>query len=267
MPTSSENLNRKAIELDQGGVPYVWATVVNVAGSAPRHLGAKMIVTKDDSFGTIGGGALEHAVIKDARRHLGGSEPKTVNYPLGPLLGQCCGGEVDIFIEPVAPSRDVVIFGAGHIAEHLIPMLKELGFRITLIDERPERINLPAFDVAHAKLNELPSDALKDIDFSNSLHIIVLTHEHKHDEEIAQYCLDKPFRYLGMIGSRSKWEKFKGRYLSRGFTEEQIARVTTPIGLDIGSEGPFEIAVSIVAELIKLHSKPKGFEEYKQCPV
>lgn len=261
MTSNPKNLNQKALELDQNGISYAWATVTNVKGSAPRHLGAKMIITHDESFGTIGGGALEHAVIKDAREQLRLGEPKTYNYPLGPLLGQCCGGEVDVFIEPVAPSKKVVVFGAGHIAGHLIPMLKQLNFKTTVVDERKERIELAAFQEADTKLNELPSDALKTIKFNDDLYIIVLTHAHIHDEEIVEYCLDKPFKYLGMIGSKNKWDKFKARYKSRGFTDEQISKVTTPIGLDIGGETPFEIAVSIVAELVKLSSKPKGFEK------
>ncbi len=248
------NLNKIAIELAQKGVAFAWATVVNVKGSAPRHLGAKMIVTHSESFDTIGGGALEHAVIKDTREQLRLGEPKTFNYPLGPLLGQCCGGEVDVFIEPVLPQREVFVFGAGHIAEHLVPMLKKLNFHVSLVDERSERINLPQFDMADTKLNELPTDTLKGMKFNDGLYIIVLTHAHIYDEEIVEYCLDKPLKYLGLIGSKTKWGKFRARYRAKGFKDEQFARVKTPIGLDIGAESPFEIAVSIVGQLIELNA-------------
>lgn len=261
------NLNKKAIELEGSGTAFAWATVVNVKGSAPRQAGAKMIITNRETFGTVGGGSLENEVIKDAREQLRLGDAKTSNYPLGPLLGQCCGGEVDIFIEPVLPKRKIVVFGAGHIAEHLLPMLKSMDYIVTLVDERKERIDLPAFAECDRKLNELPSDALKMIDFGDDLHLIVLTHAHLHDEEIVEACLSKPFRYLGLIGSLTKWEKFKSRYKSRGFSDEQIARVTTPIGLDIGGETPFEIAVSIVGELIQINSTPKGFGELKKCPM
>lgn len=249
----SADLNKIAIELTQKGVAFAWATVVNVKGSAPRHLGAKMIVTFKETFDTVGGGALEYAVIKDARGQLRTGEPKTFNYPLGPLLGQCCGGEVDVFIEPVLPRREVIVFGAGHIAEYLVPMLKQMNFKVTLVDERKERIDLPQFQVADERLNELPSDALKGIKFNDNLYIIVLTHAHVHDEGIVEYCLDKHWKYLGLIGSRNKWEKFKARFLSKGFTSAQISKVTTPIGLDIGAETPFELAVCIVGQLIELN--------------
>jgi len=253
MHADTIKLTEKALELDKAGVPYTWATVTDVVGSSPRDIGAKMIITKDEIFGTIGGGALEHEVMKDARDQLSLGKPVTKNYPLGPLLGQCCGGEVTVFIEPVTPSQKVIVFGAGHIAEHLVPMLKNLNFNVTLIDERADRIELPAFAAANDRQNELPSDALKEIDFNDDLHLIVLTHAHVHDEEIVEYCLDKPFNYLGLIGSRTKWTKFRERYRSRGFSDDQINRVKTPIGLDIGSETPFEIAVSIISELIQLN--------------
>lgn len=260
------NLNKTAIELDGKGTPYAWATVVKAVGSVPRHTGSKMIITADEIFGTIGGGALEHEVIKNAREQLRLGEAKTYNYPLGPLLGQCCGGEVDVFIEPVAPRKKMIVYGAGHIAEHLLPMLKNLNFHVTLVDERPERIELSVFNSVDERVCELPSDFLSGFKFTDDLYTIVITHEHKHDEEIVEKHLGKPFRYLGLIGSVNKWKKFKGRYKAKGFTDEQIARVTTPIGLDIGSETPFEISVSIVAELIQKDSTPKGFGEYKQCP-
>lgn len=255
------NLNQIAIELEQKGEPYAVVTVVKTKGSVPRQVGAKMVVTAEESFDTIGGGALEHEVIKNAREQLLLGEPKTFSYPLGPLLGQCCGGEVEVFIEPILPLKGIIVFGAGHISEHLIPMLKKLGFHVTLVDERKERIDLPVFDGVDKKMNELPGDALRQISFNEKKYLIVLTHAHIHDEKIVEYCLDKPFKYLGVIGSKTKWAKFRERYKSRGFTEEQLKRVVTPIGIDIGGETPFEIAVSVIAELIKLNRGTKGFNK------
>ncbi len=247
------DVEQKALDLKKDRVAYAWATVVKVSGSAPRHVGAKMLVTeRGEIFGTIGGGTLEHQVTADAKKIIGRGTAELKSYPLGPMLGQCCGGEVDIFIEPALPKKEVAVFGAGHIAEELCPMLGKLGFSVTLVDERRERIELPAFAAVGNKLNEQPGDALRMLKFGCDTHIIVITHEHKHDEAIVEYCLDKPFKYLGCIGSRTKWAKFKDRYKARGITEEQMSRVSTPIGLDIGSETPFEIAVSIVAELISI---------------
>lgn len=262
---ASQNLMKRATELEQKRVSFAWATVVGVKGSAPRHMGAKMIITVDEIFGTLGGGALEYEVIKNAREQIKQGTPKTFNYPLGPLLGQCCGGEVDVFIEPVTKKKDIVVFGAGHISEELVPMLDKLGFNVTLVDERYDRINLAPFEGVYKKFNEIPEDALGLLEFHDELYAVVLTHAHIHDEKIVEYCLDKPYRYLGVIGSRTKWKKFVERYKSRGFTIEQLGKVTTPIGLDIGSETPFEIAISIIAEIILLDSRPKGFGEYRRC--
>lgn len=260
-----DNLMNKALELGQIGTPYAWATVVNVSGSTPRNVGAKMIITKDETMGTVGGGSLEHNVINDARKQIRLAESLTKSYSLDPEHGQACGGKAEVFIETVLPKREAVVFGAGHIGVHLCPMLKELGFNVTLVDERKDRVSLPAFKSADKILNEKPSSAFKKIKYSDGLYLFVLTHAHIHDEEIVKYCLDKPFKYLGLISSRTKWELFKDHYKCEGYSDEQISRVTTPIGLDIGSETPFEIAVSIVAEVIKTYRTPKGFEEFKQC--
>lgn len=256
---NNTDLDQKAAELKLSRIPFCWATVVEAKGSAPRHIGAKMLVTAKESYGTIGGGALEHRVIEDARKLICKRHAKCMNYPLGPLLGQCCGGEVNIFIEPIILPKPMYVFGAGHIASALCPMLPEIGFDVTLIDERQEYLVLPCFAGVGKKLNELPSDALKKLVFNEETHIIVITHEHRHDEEIIRGCFNKPFTYLGCIGSRHKWEKFKARYRAQGIDEEQILRVTTPIGFDIGAETPFEIAISIISQLIQLHAKPDDF--------
>jgi len=248
------DLEKKAVELKSNNTPYCMVTVVRVEGSAPRHAGAKMIVTSRESLGTIGGGALEHTAIEDARLTLRHREAICKKYDLTEGEIQPCGGSVELFFQPEHPPKPVYVFGAGHIAEKLCPMLAELGFDITLIDERSERIDLPTFSDIEKRINELPKDFLPTIKFDEDTHIICLTHKHLHDEEIIEFCLDKPLRYLGLISSRKKWALFSEHYREKGFTDEQLARVSTPIGLDIGAESPFEIAVAIVGELIGLHS-------------
>jgi xanthine dehydrogenase accessory factor len=145
------------------------------------------------------------------------------------------------------------------VAEKLCPMLAEAGFEVTLVDERAERLELPAFEGVPHRVCRLPGDFLPTLEFGGDLHIICITHRHVHDEEIARYCLGKPFRYLGVISSRTKWKAFCEGYKAEGFTDEQIGRASSPIGLDIGAETPFEIAVAIVAELIQLEGKPEDF--------
>jgi xanthine dehydrogenase accessory factor len=240
-------------------IPYCLATVVKVEGSAPRSAGAKMIVTADESFGTIGGGGVEHEAIEDARKTLRTKCPKCALYDLTEEGIQPCGGTMEIFLEPVLPQKKVVVFGAGHIAEKLIPMLSELNFEITLVDEREGRLSLPAFLLADELSEELPDEYLARCKFDEELNIIVLTHKHIHDESIVEFCLDKSYRYLGLISSRKKWSIFCGHYTEKSFTDEQMAKVSTPIGLDIGANTPFEIAVAIAAELIQRSEKPEDF--------
>lgn len=251
------DLDHKAMELKTAKEAFCWATIVEAQGSAPRHAGAKMIVTKDTAYGTVGGGGLEHEAIEDARRAMRKRNSELRHYELSEQGIQPCGGAVSIFFDVVIPPRQALVFGAGHIAEKLCPMLAELGFDITLVDERSERIDVP--DGARQRLTMLPEKAMEQLLFDDETHIVVLTHKHVHDEAIVRSCLEKPFRYLGLISSRKKWELFKKRYLEEGFGEEQTARVSTPVGLDIGAETPFEIAVAIAAEIIQLHAKPEDF--------
>jgi len=253
------DLDRKALELKESKTPFCWATVVKAEGSAPRHAGAKMIVTREESHGTVGGGGLEHEVIEDAKKAIRRRISELKRYSLTEGGVQPCGGEVEIFLEVVSPPRRIIIFGAGHIAEKLCPMLAELGFDVTLVDERAERIELPGG--VKDRINRTPGEILPKIDFNDELHLIAVTHRHMHDEEIVRFCLDKPFKYLGLISSRKKWEFFKGHYKEKGISEEKMARVSTPIGLDIGAETPFEIAVAIAAQIIQLDAKPWDFQK------
>jgi len=254
------DLDRKALELKESRTPYCVATVVKVDGSSPGRVGAKMIVTRGECFGTVGGGSVEHQAIKDAREALRLRQPRTEGYDLTEQGIQPCGGRVEIFLEPVAPARRMVVFGAGHIAEKLCPMLVEMGFDLTLVDERRERLALEAFEPIDDKVNRLPGDFLPELEFTDDLHLICITHQHEHDEGIVRFCLDKPYRYLGLISSRSKWRMFSERFSSEGFSSEQLARVSTPIGLDIGAETPVEIAIAIAAQLVQLCARPEDFE-------
>lgn len=254
------DLDHTIAELKTARVPFCLATVVKAEGSAPRHVGAKMIVTHDASFGTVGGGGIEHRAIDEARDLLRLRRSETRRYDLTAEGGiQPCGGIVEIFFECVAPLMPLVVFGAGHIAEALAPMLPELGFEATLVDERADRIELPAFANIPHRINKLPRDVLPTIAFTDDLHILCLTHAHTHDEEVVEFCLDKPWRYLGLISSRKKWALFCERYRTKGFTEDELKRVSTPVGLDIGAETPFEIAIAIAAEMIQLRAKPENF--------
>ncbi len=251
------DIDSKAHELKSLRIPFCVATVVKAEGSAPRHAGAKMIVTQDEAFGTVGGGGVEHQAIEDARTAIRRRISELKSYLLTEEGIQPCGGEVEIFLEVVSPPTRAVVFGAGHISEKLCPMLSELGFDVTLVDERRERVELPSG--VKSRVNLLPQEFISKLEFDDDLYLIAVTHKHMHDEDIVRSCLGKPYKYLGLISSRKKWALFRERYRSEGFTDDQLSRVSTPIGLDIGSETPFEIAISIAAQIIQLRAKPEDF--------
>ncbi len=260
------DLQQKIVQLLKEQTPYATATIVKAEGSTPRHIGSKMLVTQTEIFGTIGGGTLEETVKKDARRIIKSGHPQTFSYSLDQENAgiQICGGSVEVYIEPVCAPADCFLFGAGHIGAEIVPLLEKLNFRITLIDERADRLKLSAFSNVHRQICALPDTALPQLEFHDQTHILIFTHAHIHDEKIVELCLNKPFKYLGLIGSRKKWEIFKQNFISKGFSEEQIKRVTTPIGLDIGAETPFEIAIAIAAEIVAINSTPKGFGKLKE---
>ncbi|MCZ6764388.1 MAG: xanthine dehydrogenase accessory protein XdhC [Alphaproteobacteria bacterium] len=237
------------------GTPHVLVTIVTVDGSAPREAGAKMVVTPDDFAGSIGGGNLEFQALQMARAMLtdGAKEPTLKPFPLGPALGQCCGGAVEILFEPFADDRiKVVLFGAGHVGRALVDVLATLPADVTWIDGRPDIFptNLPACVTAI----EDDDPAALVADAPPGACFLVMTHAHDLDEEITGAILARgDFAYCGLIGSGTKAARFRTRFKQRGLHDAQIARLTSPIGIDgIHGKTPPEIAVSVAAQLLQL---------------
>ena len=233
--------------------PAILATVVRVAGSAPRGPGARLLVFPGDrTEGTLGGGRLEHRVCAEARTLLAEGIPHAHRtYRLNPAEDQCCGGEVDVFMERIAPRPHVVMFGAGHVGQAVARALAPLPFRVTVIDERAEFATRERFPDAHQVLAADPIQALGAIPTSaEATYALVYTHSHRRDIEIVSVLLGRPLRYLGMIGSRTKWARFRAALLEHGVREADLGRITSPIGIGVGGKEPEEIAVSVVAQLL-----------------
>jgi xanthine dehydrogenase accessory factor len=247
-------LMEAAQRLLQEGQPFAFATVIGAEGSTPRHLGAKMIVRDDGAIvGTIGGGNLEAQVIERAREALAAGVPVRVDLSLGPSLGQCCGGRVEVLIEPCRARDRLYLFGAGHVGQALARAAAPLGFELTVIDPRPDWNSGDRFPAEASRLLEDGPEAIGHLPFDDRrTYCAVMTHSHRDDEEVVRLLLDRPVRYLGLIGSKTKWARFRQRYLGRGIAEERLARVRCPVGLELAAETPEEIAVSIVAELVKV---------------
>ncbi len=238
--------------------PCVMATVAEVKGSAPREIGAKMVVTRDQLFGSIGGGPLELKTCELARAMLASGEasPQLHTLALGAHLGQCCGGRVAVLLEPfnVRPRPVVAIFGSGHVGRALVAVLDGLPFKVRLIDARVEQF--PATLPANVEKVECDAPADEVVDLPPRAHALVMTHSHDLDFAIIERLLRRDdLGYVGLIGSATKRRRFEQRMAAKGMSDAQISRLRCPIGIPgIAGKHPREIAIAVAAELLQLES-------------
>lgn len=240
------------------GRPAALATLLGTRGSSPRSVGSKMLVFGDGELvGTIGGGAFEAAVIAVAREVVASGAPRRYAANLTRDLGMCCGGEVEVWVEPVPVRERFVVFGAGHVSHALAPMLEALDFNVTIVDDRDEWLNAARFPHAERLLKD-PRDHARGLAPDPRSWWLVMTHDHGYDQEIVEALLPRSSRWLGMIGSRTKVARFKLRFRSAGLADDVVARLRAPVGLDLGAETPQEIAVAIAAEVVQLRRSPRA---------
>lgn len=244
---------------EQTAEGYALVTVLTTAGSTPREQGTKMVVTADRQFDTIGGGHLEFKAIELARQALADSVNQRHNqqaihsFPLASKLGQCCGGAVKLLIETHVSHRQVLaLFGAGHVAQALVPILAQLPLSVRWIDNResltpteplPANVDYLCDDEPVGEIPLLPAGSW----------LVIMTHDHQLDFELAEKALKHPdLPYVGMIGSQTKAKRFVHRLQSKGISDGQLSRFVTPIGLsDIPGKLPVEVAVSVSAQIIR----------------
>lgn len=234
--------------------PIAFVTVTKVLGSAPCRVGSKMIVTpQKEFFGTIGGGKLEFQVIDEAVITINNNQLKEFKYTLGPEFEQCCGGVVELIIEPMNQSPELYLFGAGHIGIEICNVLKDTPFNITLLDTRKDWINTLEIDksIIYSAIN---FDLYKQhINWGANCYVVILTHDHKLDFEITALALHSETNYIGLIGSKTKKNKFNNMLRNELNFEAGISPVHCPIGLDLGGNTPKEIAISVAAELLQVY--------------
>lgn len=241
--------------LGHSGEPFVLVTVVAVEGSAPRGTGTRMAVRADGSLvGTIGGGRLEERVREESRALLGSADPVRMELRLGPDLGMCCGGVVDVLLEPQLGATRLFVYGGGHVARPLAEFATRVGFSVTVNDDRPDFATQERFPSAIALSCDDHRDHARDLHTRPGDFVVVVTHDHRADEAILSEFVERDLAYLGVIGSLSKVRKFRLRLRAAGVSDEALDRVHAPVGLDIGAETPEEIAVAVVAELIQVRS-------------
>jgi len=238
----------------ESGEEAALLTVIAANGSTPRKEGAKMLLWADGkTVGTIGGGKVESLALEEAKEVLRSGKSRILKYDLKETgIGSMCGGEMEIFVEPVQKAPPIYIFGAGHVGLPLSKIAKILGMRVNIVDDRPEFATRERFPDAdrmwvgnwEKTLNELPLD-------ERSI-VVIATYSHEVDMEILRSCVMKNVAYLGMIGSKRKVEKIFEALQKEGIPEERLKIVHAPIGVSIDAETPAEIAISILAEIISV---------------
>jgi xanthine dehydrogenase accessory factor len=237
------------------GEEVALVTIVASTGSTPQRVGAKMLVYADGrTVGTIGGGCYENDAFWKARETITARKPLNVKYELTDDIaeesGLICGGQMEVFIEPVEPSPDVYIFGAGHVGYHLGRMAHETGFRVHVIDDREKFASAERFgDGIEVIVDDIPT-WLNTHKLPQTAYAVVVTRGHKHDLDALRALVASPLRYVGLIGSKAKVKRIFDALREEGLAQDALKPVHAPIGLDIGAITPQEIAVSILAELI-----------------
>ncbi len=238
----------------QQGVRCALASVLVRHGSTPSTPGQKLVLGDDGvAVGTVGGGAIEREVLEALTAVLasGRDHHEVRTFKLGPELGMCCGGRVEVLIESLQARTPVFIVGAGHVGSALAPLLAQLGFAVTLCDMRTEYAEARAIDgvrIACGDYDDIGSTA------DTSGICLTMTHDHGVDQDVIEWALRRGFAFVGGVGSRAKAERTRQRLEHKGFPPEQRERVHMPVGLDIGARLPAEIALSIAAELVRWRS-------------
>ncbi|MHA2225386.1 MAG: XdhC family protein [Candidatus Hodarchaeales archaeon] len=251
----------------QKGGTFSLVTVVDISGSAPQRVGAKMLVSPTGELlcGTIGGGSIENLALKDALKQINTKTPILKEYKLleegEKAIGSLCGGTMTLFYDILGSGAKIYIFGAGHISQQLTPLLASLGFWIVVIDDRKDYLNEK---FKHSKVVETLSgnfiETIDSIEFDAESYIVILTYSHNQDEKILKHLLTKrqeelgTWKYLGMIGSKRKVKEVFNRLISQGIDPSLLEKVRSPIGLAIGSQTPEEVAISIAAEIIRVRN-------------
>jgi xanthine dehydrogenase accessory factor len=242
-------------ELSEHGTPFTVATITDVKGSAPRGLGARMLVYADGSIEeTVGGGTLEREVIAESLACLVSGDTCSRTYQLRAegehALGALCGGEVTVLFEPHGAGRVLLIVGAGHVGQKLCPLAAMLDHRVVVLDSRADTVTRERFPDAAELICDDPGRAAAVCDIGGRTSVVIVTHSAEHDERALRAVIDAPAAYVGMMGSRNKVGTIFDRLRRDGAPEGALARVRAPIGLDIGAETPAELALCIMAEIV-----------------
>ena len=239
--------------LVEDGKTVVLATVVETSRSVPRHSGAKMLILSDShQVGTIGGGEMEARVIKEACACMDDGTSLLLNYELvDPVAGDpgVCGGTVTIHLETYMPNSKILIIGCGHVGRAVAELASWLGFHVVATDDREEIAE--SVTEADLVLTGSIEETLKQVNLTDRDHVVAVTRNAELDIQNLPHLLSTEAKSIGVMGSSRRWETTRSSLESAGVSEEDLSRITSPIGLDLNAETPQEIALSILSQIIK----------------
>lgn len=249
------------VRLGRLGQKCALATIVQVKGSIPSFESAKLLVREDGSMvGTIGGGCVEADVWNAARDVIATEKPRHMQFNLGQDAaydnGLICGGQLDVFVEPVIPQPAAFIFGAGHISKSLSKIANLAGFRTVVVDDREMFANNERFPEADEIYSDEYETVFPKLPINESSYIVIVTRGHRDDMRVLKWAVGTSARYISMIGSKRKVINVVKELEHEGIPAEAFERIYAPMGFDIGAITPEEIAVSVVAEMIAVRRNP-----------
>ena len=246
------NILAELLAAQEARVPVVQAIVVDARRSVPRRAGSKMLIYADGTTsGTIGGGEMEARVVREAVEAMTIRRPRRLTYSLvDPGAGDpgVCGGEVELYLEPLMPQTTIYVIGVGHVGQAVVELAAWLGYRVVAWDDRVELIE--TLKAADAMVTGPIGDALATEPIDAQTVVVMVTRNVGLDAEILPVLLTTPTPYIGLMGSNRRWDTTRRRLREAGVAEADLDRVHSPIGVEISAETPSEIAVSILAEII-----------------
>ncbi len=249
-------------ELENNNESASLCTVIGSEGSTPRHVGSKMLVYPDGNFiGTVGGGELESRVIKAALELLKSGDAQTLSYTMAdPARGDpgVCGGTVEVFVEPILPPATVVVIGGGHVGKAVVHLAKWLGFRVAVSDDREAFCNPESVPGADAYYPVEMAELASQLKVTRQTYLVVTSRGSGVDAKGLPGLLESEAAYIGVIGSKRRWLTTVKALKEQGVSEESIAKVHSPMGIELNAETPEEIAVSIIAEILMIKDKGTG---------
>jgi xanthine dehydrogenase accessory factor len=257
------DLYAEIVRLRKAGQKCAVATIVQVNGSIPSYESAKMLIREDGSImGTIGGGCVEADVWTAAREVIETEKPRHLTFSLGQDAaydnGLICGGQLDIFVEPVTPEPRAYIFGGGHVSKSISKIANMAGFATVIVDDREAFANKERFPEADETYADEYENVFPKLNITSSAYLVIVTRGHRDDMRVLRWAVGTPARYIAMIGSKRKTISVVKELVKEGIAREAFEKIYAPMGLEIGAETPEEIAISVVAEMIATRRSPKA---------